>query len=178
MESEFELGEALLRLIKGHCRGFIVVDGVIKAVNNDNTCDVIVGTTLFSSVPLKVLIKAQASVYEIPVLNSACLMGFRDGDINRPQIIAVDQVDQLLINCKTLVQFNGGELGGMVKLNDVVTKLNNLEKDVNNLKAAFTSWIVVPNDGGAALKAASSTWAGETLEITVKADLENTKIQQ
>lgn len=178
MESEFELTEALERLLRSHCRGFIVVDGVIDAVNDDNTCDVMVGTTLFNSVPLKVLIKAQASVYEIPVVKSACLMGFRDGNINRPQIISVDQVDELLINCKTLVKFNGGQLGGMVKLNDVVTKLNNLEEDINKLKTAFESWTPVPNDGGSALKAASGTWAGENLTLTVKADLENTEIQQ
>eukprot|EP01037_Dinobryon_pediforme_P011474 gene11474-11570_t len=61
-----------------------------------------------------------ASLYEIPVINTGCLVTFRDGNINLPQIIAIDQVDQLLINCKTLVQYNKGNLGGMVKVIDLL----------------------------------------------------------
>lgn len=176
MENEFELSEALERLIKSHFRGFIVVDGVISKINSNNTCTVTVGTTPFTNVPLKVLVNAQASVYEVPVLKSACLMGFRDGDINRPQIISVDQVDKLLINCATLVQYNGGNLGGMVEVINLVTIVNVLQTAFNDLKQIFTDWEPVPDDGGASLKVLITAWAGQMITLTKRGDIEDTSI--
>ncbi len=38
-------------------------------------------------------------------------------------------------------------------LEDLVKKLNAIEKDINDFKGSFGSWVAVPNDGGAALKA-------------------------
>jgi len=74
--------------------------------------------------------------------------------------------------------FNEGSFDGLIKVNPLVTKINALENDLNNLKIAFSTWIPVPTDGGAALKAASSGWASQTIINTVKSDLENTKIKQ
>lgn len=71
----------------------------------------------------------------------------------------------------------GDANGGIVKVVPLVTKINNLENDINTLKTAFSAWVVVPNDGGAALKTITSTWAGSALTPTVRADIENTKIK-
>jgi len=47
------------------------------------------------------------------------------------------------------------------KLAEVVTEL---QTDINNLKTIFkTAWVVLPGDGGAALKAASSVWSSTNL---------------
>jgi hypothetical protein len=73
---------------------------------------------------------------------------------------------------------NGSGLGGMVKVEALTQKLNAIESDLNALKTAFKSWIVVPQDGGAALKASASSWAGQTLTATQKTDLENPKVKQ
>ena len=178
MENQAELSIALEQLIGKHNRGNILVEGIVKVVNSDNTCDVTIGEATQFSVPLRVLTGAQASVYEVPVQGTDCLVTFRDGNINRPQIIYVHEVEKLLINCRTLVEFNGGELGGMVKVEDLVTRLNKLEQDLNVLKQVFTTWVPVPNDGGSALKIGSATWAGSELIVTVKSDVENTKITQ
>ena len=56
-------------------------------------------------------------------------------------------------------------------------KYNNLEKDLNDLKSAFNSWVVVPGDGGAALKAASASWAGQTVTLTQANEIENEKVK-
>lgn len=74
--------------------------------------------------------------------------------------------------------FNGGALDGMVKLNDLVAKLNTLENKINDLITAIAAWAPVANDGGAALKAALTTWLLTSLTPTVNADLENTDIKQ
>lgn len=46
----------------------------------------------------------------------------------------------------------------------VKTELDKLTSDINALKTIFlTGWVVVPQDGGAALKVAAATWAGQVL---------------
>lgn len=178
MANDSELEDVFRRAVKIIVRDHVFVDGVVTSVDQDKfTADVMIGDTPFYDVILRVLVSSQASVIEIPKVNSPCVIGFRDGNTSRPQMIFVHDVDTLLIKCEQ-VTFNDGNLGGMVKVEDLVTRLNNVENDVNNLKTVFTSWTPVPNDGGAALKAAVSTWAGEQLEVTVKEDIENPKIKQ
>jgi hypothetical protein len=92
-------------------------------------------------------------------------------------VLKCGNIQKILINCND-IEFNDGTLGGMCKRDGVKAQLNNLENDVNNLKSAFNAWVVVPNDGGAALKAASASWAGASLTTTVNSDIENTKIKQ
>jgi len=75
------------------------------------------------------------------------------------------------------IQLNGNNEDGLVKINDLVAKLNNLENDINILKTALSTWVVVPNDGGSALKIASASWYAASLTPTVKNDLENTKVK-
>ena len=78
-----------------------------------------------------------------------------------------------------VITLNGGGLDGLVKLAAAVSRYNKIEADVNMLKQIFsTGWVVVPNDGGAALKAAAAVWAGNTLTETVNSDIENNAIKQ
>jgi len=49
---------------------------------------------------------------------------------------------------------------------DVKTQLDNLADDINALKTAISGWAPVPNDGGAALKAALAAWYGAALTTT------------
>lgn len=82
------------------------------------------------------------------------------------------------INADDII-FNGGNLNGLVKIDDLTNRLNIIEKDINNIKKVFASgWTPVPQDGGAALKAAAAAWAAATLTETVRGDYENTKIKQ
>lgn len=81
----------------------------------------------------------------------------------------VSEVDSILLN--------GDTNGGIVKVIDLTTKLNNLENKVNQLIAAIVAWTPVPNDGGAALKALLATWSSTTLTLTVRGDIENTKVK-
>lgn len=73
---------------------------------------------------------------------------------------------------------NGGSLGGVPKVNPLLSKINALETSMNQLKTILgVTWIVTPNDGGAALKVAASTWAGASITPTTLSDLENTKVK-
>lgn len=75
------------------------------------------------------------------------------------------------------IEIMGGTNGGMVKVADLVQKLNALENEVNNLKTAISTWVPVASDGGAALKAALTTWFGQSLTLTVSNDLANIKFK-
>lgn len=75
------------------------------------------------------------------------------------------------------IALNGESFDGLVKVKELTTKINTLENDINTLKAAFSSWVTVPNDGGAALKAIAATWYGSSLTPTVQTDIENTTIK-
>lgn len=76
------------------------------------------------------------------------------------------------------IVFNGGDLGGLVKVEELTKQINAIEKDINTLKNIFTGWVTVPQDGGAALKTAATTWAGQTLTLTKRGDYENEKVKQ
>lgn len=79
---------------------------------------------------------------------------------------------------KDCVTFNGGDLGGLVKVEDLTGRINTIEKDINALKNVFSGWTPSPQDGGAALKGAVSPWAGQTLTLTQRGDYENEKVKQ
>lgn len=181
-DQEAELSSALQRMVKTVTRGSVVVDGVVISVDESKfTCDVEVGDSVSAStyfdVPLRVLISNQASVVEIPEANTPCVLCFRDSNIGRPQILMIHKALKILVICDQII-FNNGTLGGMVKVNDLVTKLNTIEADINTLKAAFSAWAVVPGDGGAALKAVAGAWFGQQLQPTQVSQLANQKIKQ
>ena len=106
----------------------------------------------------------------VPVVGSFVLVGIIGNDPETAYIAKYDSIDKIVMH--------GGNLGGIVKVQEVVNKLNALEQDLNNLKTVFSSsWTPVPNDGGAALKTAAATWSGSTITETAVADLENPKIK-
>lgn len=71
------------------------------------------------------------------------------------------------------VVMRGGENGGLVKVEELVDRLNKLEEDANSLKTKLTAWTPVAQDGGAALKAAISGWVSSKLAKTTREDIED-----
>ena len=75
------------------------------------------------------------------------------------------------------IEWLGGENDGVPLVKPLLDKINKLENDINTLKNIFTSWVTVPNDGGAALKALTGTWAGQSITPTQQNEIEHTKIK-
>ena len=163
-----------------------LVDCTVDSVNlTEQTCDCTPvsgrATTSIPSVELKA--EPNNGILIVPKVGSSVKVALTKrgnafvvlfSDIDKMEIaISNGTQDTLLTISQGVIKFNDGSFDGLVKVSDLVTKLNTLESDLNTLKAAFTAWVVVPNDGGAALKAASATWAGQTLTPTVNADIEN-----
>lgn len=78
---------------------------------------------------------------------------------------------------KNAVTFNGGKLGGLIRVEDLTNRLNIIENDINSLKTAIAGWVPISQDGGAALKTAVTSWAGEQLTPTTRNDYENEKVK-
>ena len=76
------------------------------------------------------------------------------------------------------IRLMGGQMGGLVKVEELVKRLNAVEEDLNNLKQVFQGWTPVSQDGGATLKTAATTWATQRLTETQKSDIENEKVKQ
>jgi len=88
------------------------------------------------------------------------------------------EATKIIVNASTLVQFNGGSNKGLVKLDSLVTKLNNLENTLNtfmnttyNTHTHVCAAPLSPSGVPVPLNTA-------TLTPTVAADIENTKIKQ
>lgn len=75
------------------------------------------------------------------------------------------------------ITLNGGGFGGTVKIVELTERINAIERDINNLKNVFSVWVAVPQDGGAALSAATAAWSASPLELTQRGDYENEKVK-
>ncbi len=156
---------------------FYSLYGTVKSVDEAaRTCvvDPIGDEAERSEVRLQGDIGAVTGVVLIPKVGS--VVGITFVNDTAAFVSLYTEVDKVLIDTATAV-FNGGDNGGLINITDLITKLNNVEKDLNIIKGIFISWTPVANDGGAVLKGlATASWAGDTLTPTIKGDLEDTKV--
>jgi len=96
--------------------------------------------------------------------------------ISESQIYLKSNSQELKITNEGIVM-NGGEFGGVIKSETLASEINELKSDINALKQAFVAWIVVAQDGGSALKAATATWANQQLASVTKSVFENDKVK-
>lgn len=77
------------------------------------------------------------------------------------------------------ITLNGGQKGSwLTDINALVGKINALENDLNNLKTVLTTWVPVPMDGGAVLKALVTAWGTQMImPITTANDLKDSKVK-
>ena len=105
-----------------------------------------------------------------------------DGDPGSTIEVLPEQISinsgKILINSEETI-FNDGELLGLVKIEEMTARLNELEALLQQLNTDFASWIPVPSDGGAALKTAlTAGYLMKPVPDSKVADFENEKIKQ
>ena len=149
------------------------------------TCTVttIGGTTQLTIPNVRLQAEVADGFLLIPVIDSTVFIAYTKRQ--DPYVSLFSDIDRLylvvgkssfeVLNDGTIT-LNDGSKGGLVMVTELVSKLNALEKRVNQIASSFGTWTPVPNDGGGALKAASSGWAGQTITETVRTDIENTKV--
>jgi hypothetical protein len=90
-------------------------------------------------------------------------------------VAMVSEIENVIFNCDKIV-FNNGDLGGMVKINDLITKLNNIENKLNALMTSYKSHTHTHSQGNTGT--AIPPFTQQNLTLTQKNDLENEKIKQ
>lgn len=163
MDSLEKLKQAIIAQVKSHvpvqtlwatCSSVNAQDGTMVATRDGLDFD-------------DVLLGLGADI-TVPEVGSKVLLGIIENQREATFLIFAERI--------ALRRINGDVFGGLVKADEVASQVNALKQDLNNLKAAFTAWVTVPNDGGAALKIAATTWAGQSLTPTVSATLQNEKV--
>lgn len=145
-------------------------DAEVNSVSmTDRTCEVtMIGGKSANTLTVRLMASADDGLLMKPTIGSTIVVMM--SEYTAPFVAKYSGVDSI-----TML---GGDLKGLVKVDDLVTQLNNLENDITDLKNAFTSWAVAPNDGGAALKLSAASWASSPIINTQASDLENTNITQ
>ena len=89
-------------------------------------------------------------------------------------VVLTTEIDKILVDTE-LTQFNGGSLGGLINIEDLVSKLNNLENRVNLLGEYMKTHVHLdPVSGTTGIITPTPTYTN--LGITDRDDLEDTKI--
>ena len=153
------------------------VDAEVKSVDVPSrtcVCTVIVGHTEYELPGVALMSGVDDGLLIEPSIRSGVKVIF--SELIDPFVCQYSEIENITIDAKTKIKFNDGSFGGVVKAGELVAKVNVLEDDLNALKQAFSTWIVVPNDGGAALKAVAATWAGQSITKTIVADISNNTV--
>lgn len=93
-----------------------------------------------------------------------------------PFVVQYSEVEKMYLSAD-LVQFNDGQLGGMVKVISLTDKLNAIENKVNSIIASFNSHVHTSGGAGSPTTTPTSPISG-TLTPTNRTDIENTTITQ
>ena len=146
-----------------------VDDGFLLVPAIDST--VIVGYNTFNQ-PFVLLFSGIDKVLLVAGENNASIQLDADGlllEINDTKLLIEDG----------LITLNNGSLGGLVKLNDLVNRLNLIENKVNSLIGKYNSHThILTLSTGTGTAAPTATTEAGTLTPTQPQDIENDKIIQ
>lgn len=161
----------LKELLKGITGGrdITIYQGIVNKVDGC-LCEVQIGSIAIPGVRLRSSeLEDDGQMLVTPQIGSAVTVGSLSGDLSQLVVLQVDHIETIVIN--------GGKLGGLVNIGQLTDKLNAIEDDINTLKTAMNGWIPVSQDGGAALKTAITSWAGQLLLKSKRTDYEDDTIK-
>lgn len=175
MDPLSEIKEKIKRIANGN-NSFTCFTAKVTSVDGE-TCDVELESMKLTDVRLRAVVNGENSkILVTPKTDSYVLIADLSGNLSQLAVVGYSEVEKIEINATDKIIFNGGNNKGLVKIEELTQKLNAIEQDINTLKSIFTSWAPVAEDGGAALKADTQTWASSQLAITQISDYEDTNI--
>lgn len=175
MDTYAEIARAIRAIIGGN-GGTALFTAEVKSVEGE-TCTVLVGEL---EVPDVLLTPADEGADGKLVItpkegSQVTVADLSGGELRHLAVVHWGEVEKISLTADS-IELNGGDNGGLVKIEALTDKINNIEKDINKLKQAFTTWVPVPQDGGAGLKSGVASWAAQQLVQTQVSDLEDDKI--
>ena len=104
-----------------------------------------------------------------PAINSDCIIGLLEGHESVSWLIYARETE--------LVEFNGGDNGGLTNTPELQTQLDKLTKRVDDVISAITGApVAVPADGGAAAQTYTKTKLALIVDKEDFGNIEDTKI--
>lgn len=175
MDTYAEIARAIKAMTGGN-GGTALFTAEVKSVEGE-TCTVLIGEL---EVPDVLLTPADEGadgklVITPKVGGQVTVADLSGGELRQLAVVHWGEVEKISLTADN-IELNGGDNGGLVKIEALTDKINNIEKDINNLKQAFTTWVPVPQDGGSSLKSGVASWAAQQLVQTQVSDLEDDKI--
>lgn len=175
MDTYAEIARAIKAMTGGN-GGTALFTAEVKSVEGE-TCTVLIGEL---EVPDVLLTPADEGadgklVITPKVGGQVTVADLSGGELRQLAVVHWGEVEKISLTADS-IELNGGDNGGLVKIEALTDKINNIEKDINKLKQAFTTWVPVPQDGGSSLKSGVASWAAQQLVQTQVSDLEDDKI--
>lgn len=163
-------------------RNYVICEGTVQDVDEEAvTVDVALDdtTAVFYGVPLKVLTDDVAPAdLELPPIGGNVLLSFRDGNLQRPQVLVIHEAVTRKMNYN-LLEFNGGTLGGLVKAKELKLQSEKDQAILQGIIAVCTGpTINEPGNGAPSALQIALAAALAGLQPGTWEDLENPKITQ
>ncbi len=156
----------------------LIIEAVVVSVNEeDRTCVVDPLSDSFEGTIEEVYLSAQPNdgVIQIPTIDSVVKVCIGMG-IDNPFVVQFSDLDKVVILAKTSIQFNSGYYGGLVRVEELVGKLNGLENLVNSILAQLKTTTIPLAPSGTYPFAPLFASMVAISPITMVPDLENEKI--
>lgn len=161
MDQYRRLRDNLMQMM-GAGKEITIWQGIVKSVEG-TTCTVTFGTLDVEGVRLRAsLAENESHLLIVPKVGTAVVVGSLSNDLSLLVVLAVDEVESITIN--------GGKLGGLINIESLTRKINELVRTFNNhTHQVSTTGSATAQTGTAAAVASKAS------ELN-KSDYEDTKV--
>lgn len=113
-----------LMQVMGAGKEITIWQGIVKSVEG-TTCTVTFGTLNVEGVRMRAsLAENESHLLIVPKVGTAVVVGSLSNDLSLLVVLAVDEVESITIN--------GGKLGGLINIESLTQKINELVRTFNN----------------------------------------------
>lgn len=117
-------------------KGIAITQGIVKSVTG-NLCDVEIGNIVIPDVRIRASeLDDAGEMLVTPKIGSSVILGSLSGDLSQLVVLRVDHIESIIIN--------GGKLGGLVNIEQLTDKINELVNTFNT----HTHNVTVSHPGG------------------------------
>lgn len=110
----------------------IVFTAKVKSVERDTTCTVDLDGLTVSDVRLRAVVNGETSkILVTPKTGSHVLVADLSGDLSQLAVVVYSEVEKIEVDADNIV-FNGGDNKGLIKIEKLTQKLNDLVRTFNN----------------------------------------------
>lgn len=173
------IGESIRRIAD---KGNGIKSGEVTAVDEAaGTCAVLLTGDEYARVDvlLNAVTDNDNGVYLVPTVGSKVWVSAID-ETGLQGVVKCSNLQKVIVKADTLVEFNGGTNGGLVKVAELVDRLNGLENLLNQLITNYNSHTHSTTCGagaGSTVALTAGTETGSISPITTVEDIENEDVK-